>query len=502
MSERPRFSVAVCVFLILLGSYAFFWQSRDWNSASRLMLTYSLGDRGTIQLDGLEQQTGDRSYYRGHHYSDKGPGYSLLAWPIYRLARTVFGLPEHPLNQAGFAHWPSDYLVTLATSGLLTALAGGLLTILAARLGCGPRRAALVGLAYGLATPAWVYATLAYGHQATASFLLMAFACLWDEGRSQWPRLRAFSAGGLAAYAAVIELSVGPIAAILGFALLLKVIRGQWPASTLGTFALGALGPTLILLGYNTIAFGSPLNLGYAYHAIPRFRELHGQGNPLGLRMPQWELATPLLFGRYRGLLFYAPILTLAPLGWWSLGHQRRWLVLWTTLTIAVVVFLVNLSYPEWTGGWSTGPRLLLPLLPFAMLALAAALGGFGRWLTMIAVPLAIVGGLLIGMFVGVGGRIPEGLPGRDFSNPFFQVVWPLWRGDPVPDWRSGEGRFARNLVTVLWPDLGSDPTRAWLAFLPLLLFQGIGIAWVLWITRARRPTSEPISPFPESSSR
>lgn len=502
MSERPRFSVVAAVFLVLLGSYAFFWQSRDWNSASRLMLTYALGDRGTIRLDGLEQQTGDRSYYRGHHYSDKGPGYSLLAWPVYRLVRGTFGLPEHPLNQAGFAHWPSDYGVTLATSGLLTALAGGLLTILSARLGCGPRRAALVGLAYGLATPAWVYATLAYGHQATATFLLIAFACLWDEGRSRWPRLRAFGAGGLAAYAAVVELSVGPVAAILGLFLLVKVIRGRWPTSAIGTFALGALGPTLILLGYNTIAFGSPLNLGYAYHVIPRFRELHGQGNPLGLRLPRWELTASLLLSRYRGLLFYAPLLALAPLGWWRLGRQRRWSVLWTTLAIAVVVFLVNLSYPEWTGGWSTGPRLLLPLLPFAMLAVAAALGGFGRWLTTIAVPLAIVGALLIGMFLGVGGRIPEGLPGRDFSDPFFQVVWPLWRGDPVPEWRSGEGRFARYLVTIFWPDLGSSPAEGWLAFTPLLLYLGVGIAWILWVTRTEQPVSEPVKLPSESSGR
>ena len=41
-------------------------------------------------------------------------------------------------------------------------------------------------------------------------------------------------------------------------------------------------------------------------------------------------------------------------------------------------VFLVNLSYPEWTGGWSTGPRLLVPLLPFAMLPVAALLATGG----------------------------------------------------------------------------------------------------------------------------
>ena len=40
----------------------------------------------------------------------------------------------------------------------------------------------------------------------------------------------------------------------------------------------------------------------------------------------------------------------------------------------------MNLSYPEWTGGWSTGPRLLVPLLPFAMLPVASLLAVGGRW--------------------------------------------------------------------------------------------------------------------------
>ena len=52
---------ALGVFLILWASTAFFWHARDWNTASRLMLTYSLVDRGTIRIDGLESQTGDRA---------------------------------------------------------------------------------------------------------------------------------------------------------------------------------------------------------------------------------------------------------------------------------------------------------------------------------------------------------------------------------------------------------------------------------------------------------
>ena len=47
---------------------------------------------------------------------------------------------------------------------------------------------------------------------------------------------------------------------------------------------------------------------------------------------------------------------------------------------VCASVLLVNLSYPEWTGGWSTGPRLLVPLIPFAMIPVAGLLAERGRW--------------------------------------------------------------------------------------------------------------------------
>ena len=160
---------ALWVFLILLGSYAYFWHSRDWNTASRLMLTYAMVDRGTVSITGLEHQTGDMAWFRGQYYSDKLPGFSLLATVPYALAKWVFHLPPHPLGtKPGWKYWPADYWITLGTSGLLTAWTGALLVLLARDLGCTPAVSALLGLAYGLSTPAYVYATLAYGHQASA----------------------------------------------------------------------------------------------------------------------------------------------------------------------------------------------------------------------------------------------------------------------------------------------------------------------------------------------
>ena len=69
----------------------------------------------------------------------------------------------------------------------------------------------------------------------------------------------------------------------------------------------------VLLLTYNFLAYGSAFDMGYAHHAVPRFREVHSNQNPLGLRLPRWELVRPLLLGEYRGLLVYAPVMVLAP---------------------------------------------------------------------------------------------------------------------------------------------------------------------------------------------
>ncbi|MEW4452294.1 hypothetical protein AB1L30_06370, partial [Bremerella sp. JC817] len=57
-----------------------------------------------------------------------------------------------------------------------------------------------------------------------------------------------------------------------------------------------------------------------------------------------------------------------------ALMARKRWGLGLVALLASLAVFLINVSYPEWTGGWSTGPRLLVPLLPFGMIGVAGLL--------------------------------------------------------------------------------------------------------------------------------
>ena len=243
-------------------------------------------------------------------------------------------------------------------------------------------------------------------------------------------------------------------------------------------FCVGAAIPTLILLGYNQLAFGSPWQMGYFHHATREFAEVHNARNPLGLSMPESFMGRlgSLLWGRHRGLTFYAPILLLTVPGWIALVARRQLSVASVTFLVVVSVLLVNVFYPEWTGGWSTGPRLLVPLLPFAVLPIAGLLSGEGllsRAATWLALALAFAGAIEMLLFQGVDGRVPH-----DIVDPLFEAVWPLWTGQPLPaSWHPSE-RFCRNLTVLAAPDwiAGMSPRWQGIQFLPLVIFQAAGL--------------------------
>jgi hypothetical protein len=179
--------------------------------------------------------------------------------------------------------------------------------------------------------------------------------------------------------------------------------------------------------------------------------------------------------------------LLLAVPGWVVLMLDRRWSVAMVSMLVVVAIFVVNLSYPEWTGGWSTGPRLLVPLIPFAMIPVAGLLADTSCWSRVAAVAgigLALIGGVEMLLFQGAGGRIPhEGIDARGLqrplAEPLAEQVWPLWTGQtPNPSWRYGE-QFSRNLVSLAVSNRLDrlDPRWRFVQFLPLILGQALAIA-------------------------
>src|SRR5436305_745050 len=162
--------------LVLLSAYAYFYQGGGWNQNSRYDLARALVERGSVRIDGYDVNTQDKAIFEGHAYSDKAPGQALTALPVVALGTAV-------ARAAGFdpgavpAVSVVSYLATVWAAGLPTVVAALCLAWSAQRLGASAGGAVFAALAFGLATPAWAYATLLWGHALAAACLMVAFAC-------------------------------------------------------------------------------------------------------------------------------------------------------------------------------------------------------------------------------------------------------------------------------------------------------------------------------------
>lgn len=57
---------------------------------SQLALTRAIVDEGRLEIDSYYNETGDRAYYNGHYYTDKAPGLSFLALPVYATWKFIY----------------------------------------------------------------------------------------------------------------------------------------------------------------------------------------------------------------------------------------------------------------------------------------------------------------------------------------------------------------------------------------------------------------------------
>lgn len=240
-------------------------------------------------------------------------------------------------------------------------------------------------------------------------------------------------------------------------------------------FIVGAGLCAAVLAFYNAAAFGGPFDIGYFHVVHPEFQEVYSAEHPLGLRRPTFERAWKILFSSH-GLIWYAPVVMLAPFGLvklWRAG--RRGIVLVITAAFGGV-FLVNAAHPTWTGGASTGPRYVQPGLVFLTPAIAAFLADAGRWRKTAFALLALAGFVIClgATAVPAGGRLPDyGQPRGE--NPIVDAIYA-----DVKD-----GRLGRNFGNVLLYGTWKGPqTGNHFALLPLLDFLIVGGGLLYWRCR------------------
>ena len=135
-------------------------------------------------------------------------------------------------------------------------------------------------------------------------------------------------------------------------------------SAALTRFAFPLVICFLFLVWLNWYRFGSIFETGYEPHAFTSdlLSGIYG-----------------LVFSFNKGIIFYAPLVVLAPVGIGLMVRAHR--------EEAALIVLASLSYVslfakfyDWGAGWSWGPRYLVPILPLLMLPVARAMAAARSW--------------------------------------------------------------------------------------------------------------------------
>lgn len=353
-------------FAVLLCLYGFSVKERAANQFSRFNLVRSIVHEGTFAVDNYRHNTMDLAVANGHYYSNKGPGTSFLGVPVYALNvawQKLLG--KDPAHWARWNFWFVELVSTNLPAAWLVFMMMRLLLLWEPHR---PEAAWRTAFAYGIGTSAFPFALTMWGHQTATAFAFAGFYFLEWSQRERFRRNAAW-AGFCYAFAVSCDYSVLLLLPAFGAyfaATYPKTIR--WLALRL--FLLGSLAPALGLLFYHWRCFGNPFTM-------PQTVQIEDLPyDPAHFRFAgQWDLPSPrifgkLLFGKERGLFLFSPVLLLALVGWRKMWRQNPWR--WMLSVLPLLLFTAAFSgYVGWFGGGSSGPRYLLPSLPFLALGMA-----------------------------------------------------------------------------------------------------------------------------------
>jgi hypothetical protein len=355
-----------------------------------------------VYYDG-DKPFGDTFMYNGRQYAAKQPGQFMLGAVVFFVLR-LFGLSyvtNYTLTSA---------LVTFFTASLATAIAA-IAVFRTVRLLTGNKSVAwplTVALLFAFGTTAFVYSGVAHHDAIASSYLVIAFYL-----------------AALLAHGAVEEKRVALIAAIAGFFVGLTVTTSMLPffmACVLGTYLVwlarwrralavivGGLAGIAPLLLYNAKAFGNPLlnaNIAGGYPDSYLHLSLHNFLAKAQLYFSEITLYDPLVWLGIAGLVFLP-----------GAFRRERWII--AALFVVHVFQVLNI---DTHGGCHYGPRFLLPLLPFATVALTGFYFLRTRTKRLAVILIAVVG--LVSVAINAVGAFS----GAMYCEVQLYAVWPALR--------------------------------------------------------------------------
>jgi hypothetical protein len=362
------------VFLLLAFMYVYYYQDPQANGNTRLDLAFAIVQDGRLNIDSFVNapgtQTIDVASNNGHYYTDKAIGSSLLAAVFYAPLYLFMKLTGH---QFSLLH--IKYILTALVISLPSAFAGSLVYVMCETISGSRLRALIATLAVTLGTMVLPFSAIFFGHQLAGALCFTAFFLLYQlklkpSLQSKWGYH--FGIGLLLGYAFLTEYTTAVI--ILPLCLYFFYLRQtklsfSWVRRLLLPFALGAAVPLAVLMLYNTLSFGGPLSIGYE-NLANQYRTSMSQGF-MGISWPRLEVLFYITFHPAMGLFWQSPVLLLSMVGLVFMWRDKHYRPETLIVVVAFVGFLlINAGYFMWWGGYSFGPRHLIPMLLFLALPL------------------------------------------------------------------------------------------------------------------------------------
>jgi hypothetical protein len=280
-------------------------------------------------------------------------GHDGLYYSKYGLALPLLALGPVLMVQPFGAIFGRVGVLEAAAAASLMPLVGGALAAavfaLGRRLGAPRPAAALVGVGAVLGTY-----VLPYGRDFfTEPLVALGVVAMVERALAG----RELQAGFALAFAILARPQSAAFAPLLLAYLALREGDGIRIAP-----ALRAVPPLAVVvaitLAYNLYRFHDALQFGY-----------RPPGDP-GFTTPLPEGTAGLLFSPEKSVLLFAPAVVLVPFAVVALWRRRRALVL-LVLAICAVAWVLAATWWSWQGGWSWGPRLILPAVVLALALVA-----------------------------------------------------------------------------------------------------------------------------------
>jgi hypothetical protein len=337
-SVAVRLAAAVSLLLLLVGQA----QVTVLDGSSMLAVAQSIVHHGSLAVPQPLGVVGDSGLY----YSKYG-----LLLPLLSV------IPVALVQPLGIFTGRLDLLEAAAAASLMPLITGALaaaLYLLGRRLGAPRAAALLVGAGIVLGTY-----LLPYGRDFFTEPLVALLLVTMVERALAGRELQAGTALALAVLARPQSAAFVPLLFAF-FALRAGGVRAALRAILPTTAPLAVAAA--ITIAYNLVRFGDALSFGYEPPVDP------------GFTTPLLEGTRGLLLSPEKSIVLFAPAVVLVPVALVALWRRERWVAALLTALFAVS-FVLAATWHSWMGGFSWGPRLVIPGVAVLLVALGPWIG-------------------------------------------------------------------------------------------------------------------------------